>query len=342
MDAVLLVSFGGPESYDDVMPFLRRVTAGRNVPEERLKAVAEHYYVRDGVSPINGQNRELVAALTEFLAPDGLPVFWGNRNSEPWLADAFGAMAEAGVTRAIAVLTSAYSSYSGCRQYRENLADAAAAAPEIEVIKVPAYYNSPGFLEANLGNLAAVLAQAPPDTHVVFTTHSIPESMAAQSGPGGGGYTAQHLELARQLMAGVAERAGHESAWALVYQSRSGPPHVPWLEPDINDHMEDLAGRGVRSVVVAPIGFVSDHMEVVQDLDTEAADTAAQLGLEFRRVPTVGVHPAFVSGLADWVRSVRREEPPATAFGVPLPAPCVARCCPNPRAERPALCGAEQ
>ena len=322
----------------EVMPFLRRVTAGRNVPGERLELVAQHYYARDGVSPINAQNRRLTDALIERFAQDGLNVYWGNRNSPPWLTDAFQQMVDAGVTRAITVFTSAYSSYSGCRQYRENLAEAMDTVPPFDVVKIPAYFNSAGFVAANLENLLAVLDSAGADSHLVFTTHSIPEVMAHTSGPGGGQYVAQHRALARELVDRVAAATGRTYPWELVYQSRSGPPQVPWLEPDINDHLEQLAGSGATSAVVVPIGFVSDHMEVVQDLDTEAAQTADSLGLAFHRVATVGDHPVFVDGLVDWVRAVRRGEIPQTVFGEALPTPCLPGCCPNPRVQRPALC----
>lgn len=324
---------------DEVMPFLRRVTAGRNVPEERLLAVAQHYFERDGVSPINAQNRELTRLLRKALAPEGLPVYWGNRNSAPWLTDAFAQMASDGVDRAIAVFTSAYSSYSGCRQYRENLADAVGETG-IDVVKIPGYYNSAGFVQANLEHLLDELQQVPHDAHLVFTTHSIPTAMQESSGPGGGQYVAQHRALADHLVDEVARITGRQYPWELVYQSRSGPPQVPWLEPDINDHLAELAGQGVSSVVVVPIGFVSDHMEVVQDLDTEAADTARELGLRFVRVPTVGHHPAFVSALVDSVITVRDSRVPATAFGQSLPTPCLNGCCPNLRGARPALCEA--
>ncbi|MBK6763567.1 MAG: ferrochelatase [Micrococcales bacterium] len=337
MDAVLLVSFGGPESPDEVMPFLRRVTAGRNVPEERLLSVAEHYYARGGVSPINAQNRELQQALSEELAGDGLTVHWGNRNSAPWLGDAFAEMATAGVDRAIAVFTSAYSSYSGCRQYRENLADALGDT-DIQVLKIPAYFNHPGFVRANRDHLEATLRGAGEGAHVLFATHSIPVGMAASAGPGGGQYTRQHLALAEFLMSQMTQRLGRGHPWELVFQSRSGPPQVPWLEPDVNDRIEQLADAGVREVVVAPIGFVSDHMEVVQDLDTEAARTAQDRGVGFHRVPTVGADEQFVRGLADAVRAVRAGRAPDTAFDEPLPTPCLAGCCPNPRDPRPALC----
>ena len=330
MDAVLLVSFGGPEAPDEVMPFLRRVTAGREVPEERLQLVAKHYISRGGVSPINALNKELLDALRPRL---DLPLYWGNRNSAPWLADAFAQMAADGVTRVIAVFTSAYSSYSGCRQYRENLAEADTFG--LPVVKLPNYYNNPGFVAANSENLRATLNKASGRARVVFTTHSIPVTMAAQSGPHGDGYLSQHLELARCLMAGL----DHE--WDLVFQSRSGPPHMPWLEPDINDHLRDLHDRGVTEVVVAPIGFVSDHMEVVQDLDTEAAATAAELGIRMHRMPTAHTHPAFVAGLAEAIAAVRAGRLPEVSFGQSLPTPCAAGCCPNPRGTKPALCEAE-
>jgi ferrochelatase len=334
MDAVLLVSFGGPEAVEEVMPFLRRVTAGRNVPEQRLLTVAEHYFHRDGVSPINAQNRQLLTSLGAAM-PE-LPVYWGNRNSEPWLADAFTRMAADGVTRVIAVFTSAYSSYSGCRQYRENLAEANSVG--LPVVKVPNYYNLPGFVDANYEHLVATLAGRNPGTHILFTTHSIPVIMQQGSGPGGGQYVTQHLALAGHLMQRIAQQTEVEYPWELVFQSRSGPPQVPWLEPDINDRLSQLAGEGVRDVVVAPIGFVSDHMEVVQDLDTEAAATAGELGLGYARVPTVGDHPLFVAGLVDSIEAVRRGATATVAFGETLPSPCLSGCCPNPRSVKPALC----
>lgn len=340
MDAVLLVSFGGPESAAEVMPFLRRVTSGRNVPEERLQLVAEHYLSRDGVSPINAQMRALQRALAAELAQDRLQVYWGNRNSPPWLADAFRDMAADGVQRAIAVFASAYSSYSGCRQYRENLAQARPTDSAIEVVKIPAYYNHPGFVEANLDHLLLALRASPAGARVLFSTHSIPVGMARSSGPGGGQYVAQHVSLATHLMAEVAALTGQVREWELVFQSRSGPPQVPWLEPDINDRLRALRIEGVTDVVVAPIGFISDHMEVVQDLDTEAAATAAGLGMGYVRVPTAGEHPAFLAGLAASVRAVRAGELPDTAFGDVLPTACPTGCCPDPRGDLPALCEA--
>jgi ferrochelatase len=234
------------------------------------------------------------------------------------------------------VFTSAYSSYSGCRQYRENLAEADTAG--LPVVKIPNYYNSPGFVTANAENLLTTLRAAGDKARVVFVTHSIPVGMASSSGPRGDGYVDQHRALAAHLMAGVGEATGVQHEWDLVYQSRSGPPQVPWLEPDINDHLVQLRDNGVQSVVVAPIGFISDHMEVVQDLDTEAAATAEALGLTFHRMPTVGTHPAFVAGLADSIAAVRTGEEVPVVFGEPLPTPCVKGCCPNPRVVKPALC----
>jgi protoporphyrin/coproporphyrin ferrochelatase len=334
MDAVLLVSFGGPEAIDEVMPFLRRVTAGRNVPEERLLTVAEHYFERGGVSPINDQNRRLLASLRAAM-PD-TAVYWGNRNSAPWLSDAFTEMAADGVTRVVAVFTSAYSSYSGCRQYRENLAEANTMG--LPVVKIPNYYNLPGFVDANYEYLSATLAGRDPSTHVLFTTHSIPVVMQGSSGPGGGQYVAQHTALAAHLMDRIAAGSGVRYRWELVFQSRSGPPQVPWLEPDINDRLAQLAADGVTSVVVAPIGFVSDHMEVVQDLDKEAAGTCDELGLDFARVSTVGDHPRFVAGLVESINAVRQGHTAPVAFDQSLPTPCVAGCCPNARVSKPALC----
>lgn len=346
MDALLVVSFGGPEGPDEVMPFLQRVTAGRNVPTERLAEVAEHYLAVGGISPINAQTGELVDKLREALGADGIPVFWGNRNSRPWLADAMADMAARGVQRAITVFTSAYSSYSGCRQYRENLADAASEVRARglnppEVIKVRPYFNDPGFVDASYDRLSTALAGTVPGSSILFTTHSIPAAMQQSSGPGGGQYSHQHEALAAHLVDRLGADGHERPPWDLVFQSRSGPPTMPWLEPDINDRMTEMARAGVGSVVVHPIGFISDHMEVVHDLDSEAAETAAQLGLQFTRVPTVGVHADFVAGLAELVRVTARGTGRPVAFGEPFPAPCRSGCCPNPRVQRAALCEAD-
>jgi len=348
-DAVLLVSFGGPEGPAEVLPFLQRVTAGRGIPDERLAEVGEHYYLFGGVSPINAQNRELLACLRTALPAAGLdlPVYWGNRNSAPFLADTLAQMATDGIRRALAVVTAAYSSYSGCRQYRENIAAAAAeVGPQAPVVdKVRHYFDHPGFVGAFVDATVAALATLPPavadDARLVFTTHSIPTAQALASGPDGDGYVTQHAATAALVAAGVQERTGRPRAHDLVFQSRSGPAHQPWLEPDISDHLADLAAQGVPGVVAVPIGFVSDHMEVVYDLDTVAAADAARLGLPFARAATPGTDPQFVAALVDLVAERVRDTPPAerrclSRLG-PLPDRCAAACCPNPRGDRPAV-----
>jgi protoporphyrin/coproporphyrin ferrochelatase len=302
-DAFLLVSFGGPEGPADVMPFLQNVTGGRNIPPERLEQVAEHYYHFGGVSPINQQCRELIAAVEKDFAGRGvdLPVYWGNRNWDPYLADTLAEMAAAGVRRALAFVTSAYSSFSSCRQYlddirraRERVGD---RAPQVD--KLRQYFNHPGFI-ASFAAAAADAARSLPgeaDFDLIFTAHSIPVSMADASGPAGGAYQAQLAEAARL----VAAEIGYQRPWHLAYSSRSGPPSQPWLEPDINDLLARLAVGGSRAVVVVPIGFVSDHMEVKFDLDLEAAKTARRLGLNFARAATPGTDPRFVSMITDLV-----------------------------------------
>jgi len=353
-DALLLVSFGGPEGPDDVLPFLENVTRGRAIPRERLLEVGEHYLRFGGVSPINAQNRQLVAALEADLSGHGInvPVYWGNRNWDPYLVDAFARMAGDGVTRVLAVLTSAYSSYSGCRQYRENLAAAAESlgdrAPEVD--RVRHYFNHPGFVQAMVSATEAALDRLPEgvrrDARLVFVTHSIPASMNEGSGPTGRAYETQHRDVARLVTAGVAAATGTEHTFDLVYCSRSGPPSQPWLEPDVNDHLEALSADGTPAVVLVPIGFVSDHMEVRFDLDTEALATAGRLGLPVSRAATVGTDPAFVAALRDLVLEraalVRGEQPDRPALGRLGPSHdvCPAGCCPNEGDPgRPALCG---
>jgi ferrochelatase len=345
-DAFLLVSFGGPEGPDDVMPFLENVTRGRGVPRERLAGVAEHYYAFGGVSPINQQCRDLLAAVRADLAAGGLslPVYWGNRNWTPYLADTVRAMAADGVRRAIAFVTSAYSSYSGCRQYLDDIEQARAAvgpgAPEID--KIRRYFNHPGFIEPFVGSAADALATLPADlrddAHLVFTAHSVPVAMAEASGPGGPAgrqrYVAELTEAARL----IAERTcGGRHPWTLAYQSRSGPPSQAWLEPDVRDHIGELAKSGVRAVVVIPVGFVSDHMEVRHDLDIEAAQTADSLGLAFARAATPGADPRFVSMITELVRERLTGAPGAALGRLGVPdQDCPADCC---RYARPVAAG---
>jgi ferrochelatase len=298
-DALLIVSFGGPEGRDEVMPFLENVLRGRNVPAERMRAVAHHYELFGGVSPINSQNRTLIAALEKELEASGprLPIYWGNRNWHPFLADTLRQMAEDGIKNALAFFTSAYSSYSGCRQYRENIMSAQAEvgkrAPQVE--KLRAFYNHPGFIEPNVENARAALNQIPEErrerAQIAFTAHSIPLSMAATCD-----YEAQLLETCRL----VAEGARHKR-WRLVFQSRSGSPAQPWLEPDICDHLLELKEAGAEDVVIAPVGFISDHMEVLYDLDTEARALSEKTGLNMIRASTVGAHPRFVKMIRELI-----------------------------------------
>ncbi len=319
VDCVLLVSFGGPEGPDDVLPFLENVTRGRGIPAERLSEVARHYLeVFGGVSPLNDQCRALQVALQESL-PD-LPVYWGNRNWDPLLPDTLARMAADGRRHALAVVTSAFPSYSGCRQYREDVWRALVPGGPL-VTKVRHYYAEEGFLAPMRRNVAAV---GLPDARLVFTAHSIPQVSAATSGPDGGAY----VEALRQAAAQVAG----DRPWDLVFQSRSGPPTVPWLEPDVNDHLRSLAAQGNSEVVLVPIGFTSDHVEVVYDLDHEAAQTADQLGLRLGRAATVGTDPEFVAMLARLVRERAAGGPELTDHGgVATHDRCPARCCPPAR-----------
>ncbi len=349
-DAVVLLSFGGPEGPDDVVPFLRNVTRGKNIPDERLAEVGEHYSLFGGRSPINDQNTALLAALEAGLRERGveLPVLWGNRNWAPYLVDTLREAHDGGARRVLVVTTSAYSSYSGCRQYREDVAEALVALAgegrDLEVDQVRRYGGTAGFVEANGAAVRAALVEVQPEggatPRLVFVTHSVPTSMADSSGPQGGAYVDQH----RGVAAAVAAVAGAEE-WDLVYCSRSGPPTQPWLEPDVNDHLEELAAAGHRTVVLSPIGFVSDHMEVVYDLDTEAAATCERLGLRMVRAGTVGTAPAFVGALVDLVleRCGLGEGPPVAAAGLPsVHDTCPVGCCPNLRApDRLAACGTD-
>ena len=334
-DSVLVLSFGGPEKMDDVMPFLRNVLRGRDVPEERLREVAHHYEQFGGASPINAQNRALVTALEAGLAAWGpnLPIYWGNRNWHPMLADTVRQMANDGRKRALAFVTSAYSSYSGCRQYREDVerarAEVGSDAPEI--LKLRPFHDHPGFIDANADAVRKALAEVAEErrakARLVFTAHSIPVSMAA-----GCDYEAQLRETSRLVAEAVAV-----GGWDLAYQSRSGPPTQPWLEPDVRDHLTALQAGGVETVVLSPIGFVSDHMEVVYDLDTEARQHAREIGLHVVRAATAGTHPAFVSMIRELIlertaggkrRALGRSGPRADT--------CADVCCPRPVARTPA------
>jgi ferrochelatase len=333
-DAILVVGFGGPEGRDEVMPFLENVTRGRNVPRERLLEVAEHYYHFDGISPINGQVRELIAALRTELDLHGihLPIYWGNRNWAPMLADTMAEMKAARVRRALGLVLSGYSSYSSCRQYREDVARACEAVGPgaAEVGKIRVFYNHPLFIEANADRVrAAVKALTGGELEglsIVFTAHSIPGSMAASSR-----YEEQLREASR--LVAEAEEIGADQ-WSLVYQSRSGRPQDPWLEPDVLDHLKDLHARGVRNVVVHPIGFLSDHMEVMYDLDEEARHLCGELGMRMARSETVGLHPAFVSMLRELIeeRIAEGEGSVKRAIGQfgPSHDVCPENCCSPP------------
>jgi ferrochelatase len=339
-DAVLLVSFGGPEGPADVMPFLRNVTAGRDVPRERLEEVAEHYATFGGVSPINAQNRELLAALREVLAPRA--VYWGNRNWKPYLREALAEMRADGVRRAAVFVTAAYASYSSCRQYREDLA--AADPGELQLDKLRHYYNHPGFIAAQADAVVALGSELAGDARMIFTAHSIPQESARTSGPAGGAYPRQLAEAAELVADQVRERTGWAGVHEVAWQSRSGPRAVPWLEPDISDRLEQLAGQGVTDVVVVPVGFVSDHVEVRYDLDIEAAATAARLGIRFARAATVGTGPLVVQMVQELV--VERENlgnlrgltRPALGTSGPSHDVCPLGCCPG-RVPRPAAAG---
>lgn len=306
--ALLLLSFGGPEGPDDVLPFLRNVVKGRNVPDERLAEVATQYDQFGGVSPINEQNRRLKAAIEADFRDHGVhvPVYWGNRNWAPYLDDTVQAMADDGITRAFVFVTSAFSSYSGCRQYRENLVAAgdAVTGADIELHKLRLYYNHPGFCEPAAEQLrTAVDAHAAAhgaEPRVVFTAHSIPLSMAA---------TSEYEAQLREAAAIVSDLAGTSPDWDLVFQSRSGPPQVPWLEPDIVDHLRALHVAATDDVVVVPLGFVSDHMEVMFDLDTQALAAADAASMRMTRAGTVGTHPRFVTMVRELLGEQIAEKP---------------------------------
>ena len=328
-DAILIVGFGGPEGREDVMPFLENVLRGRPVPRERMLEVAEHYYHYDGVSPINGQVRDLIAELEPALKSIGvdLPVYWGNRNWTPMMVDTIGQMARDGVKHALGVVLAAYSSYSSCRQYREDIIKAReAVGPEAPAVdKMRVFYNHPDFVEVNAGRVRDALGQFPEDrrgsVRVAFTAHSIPDSMAVNCN-----YEKQLTETARL----VAEAAGvGPDRWSLVYQSRSGRPTDPWLGPDILEHLDDLKTRGVVDLIVQPVGFLSDHMEVMYDLDEEALHRSVELGMTMVRAGTAGTHPRFVAMLGELIRERIEQRPERRAIGQ-FPANhdvCPVQCC---------------
>ena len=360
-DAILLASFGGPEGQDDVLPFLRNVTRGRGIPDERLEEVSHHYRANGGISPINAQNRALKAALEAELAVRNmeLPVLWGNRNWDPYIPAVLQDAYDAGHRRLLMLTTSVYSCYSSCRQYREDIGLALTETGldgKLAVDKIRQYFDHPGFVEPFIEGTAASLAKvkqelaaagkADAPVHVMFATHSIPTRDAEAAGRSelesrtfeqGSAYVAQHLANAEAIMAKV----DPEQTWSLVYQSRSGAPHVPWLEPDINDALAELLATGVAGVVVVPLGFISDHMEVLWDLDTEAKETCAELGLAFDRAPTPSTHQKFVEGLVDLIceRTIENhitERPAMTKLG-PWFDVCNPGCCANFRGEKPVI-----
>ncbi|MET1019881.1 MAG: ferrochelatase [Microterricola sp.] len=372
-DAILLAGFGGPEGQDDVIPFLRNVTRGRGIPEERLEEVATHYRHFGGVSPINDHNRQLKAALEAELERRGidLPVLWGNRNWAPYLGEALEEAESRGFRSLIAIATSAYSSYSSCRQYREDLwgaLESSGTHGTITIDKVRQFFDHPGFVTPFIDGVDEAIAACETDfgaaalgddVEVLFATHSIPTADAERSGPRdrdfghGGAYAAQHNAVAEVVMLAVEQRRAERAStaeplapvpWQLVYQSRSGAPSTPWLEPDINDAIAELPAAGRRRVIVVPLGFVSDHMEVMWDLDNEARETAEQSGLSMIRVATPGTNSDYVSGLVDLVLERRdgtpvAERPAMTALG-PWFDVCRPACCENARLGfKPALAG---
>jgi ferrochelatase len=332
-DAVLVVGFGGPEKREEIIPFLENVLRGRNVPRERMLEVARHYEHFDGKSPINDQMRDLIAALKAQLARQNirLPIYWGNRNWHPLLTDTLRELTEAGVRRAICYVASAYSSYSGCRQYLGDIEQARAAAgpgaPQVDKLRI--FFNHPRFIAANAARLASAMEQIRPSARgrvqIAFTAHSIPLSQAS-----GCQYEPQLRETCRLTAQEVGLNA---EQWQLVYQSRSGPPQDPWLGPDIGDHVRDVQARGTREVIIMPIGFLSDHMEVLYDLDCEARRVCDEIGVSMVRAATVGTHPLFVQMIGELIeeRVSGRAARPAVGDFSAWPDTCPAECCPRQR-----------
>jgi ferrochelatase len=319
-DALLVVSFGGPEKREDVLPFLENVLRGKNVPRERMLEVAEHYYHFGGRSPINDQNKQLIAALEQEFKNHGvkMPIYWGNRNWHPLLPDTLKQMQSDGIRHAAALATSAFGSYSGCRQYREDIARAqqASGTEGVVIAKLPNFWDRPEFIEAITDRVRDAMAMLPNAEQLIFTAHSIPMSMADESP-----YVRQLKEASERVAA-----ACGMSNWNLVYQSRSGPPSQPWLEPDVCEYLREQHAAGVRSVILCPIGFMSDHMEVLYDLDTEALAVCAELGMKMVRAGTAGSHPKLISMVRDMVLNA------ATS---PVLSYCEPGCCPTPQRPRP-------
>lgn len=339
-DALLIVSFGGPEKHEDVLPFLENVLRGKNVPRERMLEVAEHYYHFDGRSPINEQTKELIATLEQEFRDHGvkLPVYWGSRNWHPFLAETLKQMQADGIRHAAALVTSAFGSYSGCRQYREDIARAqqAAGTQNLLIEKLPNFCDREEFIATMVDRVKTAMQQLPPAERsgagdskaersgagpikaeqLIFTAHSIPISMAESS---------PYVRQLKEASARVAAACGI-SNWTLVYQSRSGPPSQPWLAPDICEYLREQHAAGVRSVIICPIGFISDHMEVLYDLDTEARALCDQIGMKMVRAGTAGSHPRMISMLRDMVLN---------AVASPVLGYCEAGCCPAPQ-QRPA------
>ncbi len=353
-DAILLASFGGPESMKDVLPFLERVTAGRQIPKDRLIEVGSHYFTLGGISPINAQNRALLSAIREELKSRnlGIPIYWGNRHSYPFFSDALQEIASAGHHKILALTTSAYSSYSSCRQYREDLARSLISTKldaQLEIVKIRPYFDQLRFRSPMQDRLLQVLHELftsgaeSNQIHILFTTHSIPEQMATNSGPSHnegftyGTYVMQHRYVAMKIMQEVTSLSKVDFEWSLVYQSRSGAPSTPWLEPDINDAITALASKGITSVIVVPIGFISDHVEVIWDLDTQAKATAEKLGIKFYRIPTNGIQAAFINGLVDLIEEANKLK--ELDHGENWSQLCSQDCCLNPDKANPVIKG---